>query len=131
MERDCFLRHVGDPADMVDESSRLDAEAQALWDTIRDVYFTKAGKPRAKQPEPWSDHARTRGRVDALRSRASELRVQAARTRRLHDDPWSHIRPDILRSVGIDRLADAVEVERVRLQEHGDMDRFIREAEAA
>ena len=112
MKREDFLNKIGFPADLEAEAEQLDAEAQSLWDTIRFDYFTKAGKERKQQPDPWSDKAKTRNRSHELRKQASDLRRTAARLRRVHNDPWSHVRSEELREYGFEAEALVVDADR-------------------
>ena len=130
MKREDFLSAIGCPSTARKEAATLDAEAQQLWDTIRNVYYTKAGKERKVQPEPWSDEARTRARSLELRSQASSLRMFAGRLDRVYADPWSHIRSETLRDYGFRDAAAVVDAARLNLAEHGDKERFVSEAEA-
>lgn len=131
MKREDFLSAIGNPDTIRKEAEAIDAEAQKLWDTIRDAYYTKAGKDRKVQPETWSEEAKTRARSLELRTQASSLRLFAGRLDRVYADPWSHIRSDIIRNYGFLDAASVVDAARLSLAEHGDKDRFVREAEAA
>jgi hypothetical protein len=129
MKRKDFLDLIGYPEDKILEAITLEAEAQALWNTIRDEYFTKAGKEKKKQPMPWSEPWQTRKKVNELRSKAGSLRWTAGRLRRVHNDPWSHVRSENLRQYGLHDAADVVDAARERLEIHGDNETFVREAE--
>lgn len=129
MKREDFLNKIGFPADLEAEAVRIDAEAQALWDTIRYDYFTKAGKEKKKQPAPWSEPWQVRQKVNKLRSKATDLRWTKARLERVHNDPWSHIRSEELREYGFEAEALVVDAARERNRAHNDNARFIAEAE--
>lgn len=129
MKREDFLNKIGFPANLEVEAERLEAEAQALWETIRDDYFTKAGKERKKQPERWSEQGQTYNKVNDIREKASDLQHTAARLRRVHNDPWSHIRSEELREYGFEAEALVVDAARVRMGQHNSKERFIEEAE--
>ena len=129
MKREDFLNRIGFPADLEAEAERLEAEAQALWETIRDDYFTKTGKERKKRPEAWSEKGQTRHTVNDHREQARTLRREAAYLRRVHNDPWSHIRSEELREYGFEAEALVVDAARVRREQHNSKERFIEEAE--
>lgn len=129
MKREDFLNKIGFPADLEAEAERLEAEAQSLWETIRDDYFTKGGKPRKKQPERWSEQSQTYDKVNALRKKARDLQWTTGRLRHAHNDPWSHIRSEELREHGFEAEALVVDAARVRMEQHNSNERFVEEAE--
>jgi hypothetical protein len=131
MKRKDFLDLIGYPEDKILQAITLEAEAQALWNTIRDYFFTKAGKLKKLQPGGWSEPAQVRKSVDEIRGRAAILRRDAARLQRVHNDPWSHVRSENLRQYGLHDAADIVDAARERMKIHGDNDTFVREAEGA
>jgi hypothetical protein len=129
MKRQEFLSLIGNPEEMRAEADRLDAEAQALWDTIRDDYFTKGGKKRKQQPEPWSEKGKIRRLWMDLGGLAAIIRREAGKLDRVYKDPWSHIRSEELRMFGFEDAAAVVDKARERLGEHGSNEEFVAEAE--
>lgn len=120
MTRSDFLAAVGAPEATLAEVERLEGEAQRLWETVRDEFYTAAGKPRAKPPSGAAET--TRREVDRIRERAPELRQRAQDQRDAHSQPWSHIQPHWLRKFGLEGVAARVE------EAHR---RYIEQAEAA
>lgn len=120
MTRSDFLAAVGAPEITFSEAARLEGEAQRLWETVRDEFYTAAGKPRTKPASRAAEQ--TRCDVDRIREQARELRQRAHDQRDAHSQPWSHIQPHWLRKFGLESVAARVE------EAHR---RYIEQAEAA
>lgn len=93
-----FLELVGNPEETEVRAFELNTQAQALYTTIRDLLYTKAGKRRADAPSQVSE---VLDRATAMRNEATDLMNTCARQRKIHMDPWSHTRGDILEKYGL------------------------------
>lgn len=107
MDRAQFLAYVGDPDVTRARIAEKESEALRLWQTIRDAFYRKDGKPRRK-PASY-EAAMTRAESERLREQARTLLFLAGDQQREHDDPWSHIRPGVRERWGLPPAIDAVD----------------------
>ena len=95
MPRQEFLAKVGSFEETREASRKMQEHARAIWNEVRDEFYTKAGTIRNR---PASFIALEKRRLsEATATEASRLLDRAYQQQQMWKDPWSHTRIDSLR----------------------------------